>query len=108
VAEPVPVPKPAREPRTSGGPWWGALKTQDLFDPLRIAALYRQCCKLGYVADGSERDVLNFVGAACHARRVGKSPPKLMAWIIRQGKWGVITERDEKTALAVIARARGR
>lgn len=71
---------------------------EDLGDTARILELFDQAVRAKLV-DGGDHDRLRFVGAAEHARTIGSvNPPGLFNWLVRNRKWGYITDGDEDAA----------
>jgi hypothetical protein len=75
----------------------------DLKETARLVTLFDQAVKSGLVS-GSEADRLKFVSAAVHAQAVGSDPPRLFAWLLREGRWRYITQADEDEAHARLKR----
>lgn len=69
----------------------------DLRDTGRLLALFEQAVSRGHLG-ASEADRLKFVAGAVHAQAVGTAPCRLFAWLIRSGRWEVITQADEDEA----------
>ena len=73
---------------------------EDLKDTGRLLDLYNQAIALEYVTP-SERDRLQFVAAAEHARVIGtKNPCGLFVRLVRCGLWSFLTQDDEDAANA--------
>ena len=71
---------------------------EDLDDTARLLELFDQATRAKLV-DGGQHDRLRFVGAAEHARTIGSvNPPGLFSWLVRNRKWGYITDGDEDAA----------
>lgn len=85
----------AREGR--GRPDLRRIRREDLGDTERLRALFRQAAKCRLVLD-TECDRLRFLGAAEHARAIGKNPAALFAAMVRRGLWRFITHADEDRA----------
>ena len=67
--------------------------------------LHAQACARG-LADPSEAGRLRFIALAVHARRYAtRNAPGLFAWLLRERKWGFITQEDEDLARGSLVRA---
>ena len=94
-----------REARADRGPRRHGLHLQprDLRDDELFAGALDRAVRAGKVEPG-DRGRLRWWGAREHALRVtaaqGGSPLKLMAWMLHRRRWDLITEADEKGALA--------
>lgn len=82
--------------------------SEDLGNERRLAALFEQAVRRGWVTEcGSDR--LNFWAAAEHARSAGsRNMPGLFVWVVKHRRWGFITQRDEDAARDRLARAGAR
>ena len=87
------------------------VRAEDLLAIGRTEALYWDAVRRGLVPE-SEASAINFVAAACKAKRVKAkdiaSAPKVFMGIIRKKLWGYIAEEDEDRALAGIKKYRER
>ena len=71
---------------------------EDLKDTSRLFTLFEEVTKRKLIPH-NERERLNFVAAAEHARVIGsKNPCGLFAWLVRHRKWEFITEGDDEAA----------
>lgn len=71
---------------------------EDLKDTGRLLVLFEEATRKGLLRE-SERERLNFVAAAEHARVIGsRNPCGLFAWLVRRRKWEFITEGDDESA----------
>lgn len=83
------------------------IKPEDLGETSRLLNLHEQASKRNLIGD-SEADRLKFIAAAVHAQAVAKEPCRLFSWLLRSGRWEVITQADEDEASARLKRhARG-
>ena len=112
--------KPASRPAACGGPAGvctekvsgepprlSDINPEDLRDTSRLLSLHEQASKRALIGDG-EADRLKFVAGAVHAQAVAKEPCRLFSWLLRSGRWEVITQADEDEASARLKRhARG-
>lgn len=112
--------KPASRPAACGGPAGvctekvsgeapslSDIKPEDLRETSRLLVLHQQASKRGLIGE-SEADRLKFIAAAVHAQAVAKEPCRLFSWLLRSGRWEVITQADEDEASARLKRhARG-
>jgi hypothetical protein len=73
------------------------IRAEDLADPVRTAALLLKAVEQGLVPPGESGEV-RFRSAVEHSRRVGKDPCALLARIVRDGLWRVVTQQDEDRA----------
>ena len=86
-----------QKPADPGVSIWD-VKPEDLKDTARTLELHEQAVDLGIV-NGSEADQLNVLAAAEHAKAVGKTNPcGLFISLIRNKRWGYITQADEERA----------
>lgn len=79
------------------------ISASDLRDVERLLSLFEQAIARGHLG-ASEADRLKFVAGAVHAQAVGSEPCRLFAWLIRSGRWEVITQADEDEARARLKR----
>ncbi len=76
---------------------------EDLKDPWRLAALFKQARLRGWV-QRTQHDILNVFAAAQHALRVGVSNPcGLFVYIVHQGYWKVLSLVDEDEGRRAVA-----
>jgi hypothetical protein len=74
------------------------IRPEDLRDMGRLLDLHEQAVAGGQIS-ASEADRLRFVAAAEHARSIGsRNPPGLFAWLLRNRRWGYVTQDDEDAA----------
>lgn len=98
--------KPASR-RPPGASTWNVLSPKpcltnvvelDLDDAARLKLLYEQAVARGLVCR-TRAELLNFFGAAEHARAIGTTNPcGLFATLIRKRLWSFITQRDEENS----------
>ena len=85
------------------------VRVEDLSVIGRTEVLYWDAVRQGLVTE-SEASAINYVAAACKARRVKRkdmaSAPKVFMGIVRKKLWGYIAEEDEDRALAAIKKYR--
>jgi hypothetical protein len=93
--------RPEQDPATP--PTLSDITASDLRDTGRILGLFEQATACGHLG-ASEADRLKFVAGAVHAQAVGSEPCRLFAWLIRSGRWEVITQADEDEARARLKR----
>ncbi|HCT44480.1 MAG: hypothetical protein CMJ35_02410 [Phycisphaerae bacterium] len=71
------------------------MTVEDLKDPWRLAALFKQARLRGLVKK-TEADILAVFAAAAHAVRVGRrNVPGLFCWMVRTRNWGCLSCVDE-------------
>jgi hypothetical protein len=73
------------------------VKVEDLKDPWRLAALFKQARLRGWVQK-TEADILAVFTAAAHATRVGIKMDALFRWILQNQAWQVASHVDENMA----------
>ncbi len=79
------------------------VEPEDLHDPQRLDALWRDAVASGLV-QGGEASRLRFFGAAARAIRVAvRDRAAVFAAIVRKGLWANIAQQDEDTARGVAA-----
>jgi len=74
------------------------VEPHDLRDVSRLELLHRQAVEQQLVS-GSESGFYDFVALAERARRVGRNPGAVFVTLLREKRWGFITNADEDTAL---------
>jgi len=80
---------------------------EDLKDPWRLAALFKQARKRGWVRK-TEAEILAVFSSAAHAMRVASvNPAGLFVWIIRQKQWDYLSMQDEDRARHSLIQIRG-
>lgn len=86
------------------GPDVRRMVPSDLEDPGRLASVFKQARRQGWVRK-CEADILNVFAAACHAVRVGVvNPPGLFVWMLRNQEWRFISQEDEDRARMLLRR----
>lgn len=79
---------------------------EDLKDPWRLAALFKQARLRGWVRK-TESDILAFFGIAVKALRVGSSnPPGLFRWLLHERRFEFASLHDEDGARSLIHQLR--
>ena len=73
------------------------IQPRDLSDTERLLKLHDQACGLG-LASSSEAGRLEFLSLAQRARSRGRKPGAMFAWLLREQKYGFITQSDEDQA----------
>jgi hypothetical protein len=93
--------KPARAADPAGArtranrPDLNNITVEDLKDPWRLAALFKQARLRGWVQK-TEAEILAVFAAAAHAHRIGsRNPAGLFRWLIEAGKWSMLSLKDE-------------
>jgi hypothetical protein len=90
----------AREPNLND------VTVADLEDPWRLAALFKQARKRGWVRR-CRADILAVYSAAAHAMRVAtRSAPGLFYWTLSNSAWSYVTCHDEDEGQRMLARLR--
>jgi hypothetical protein len=80
---------------------------EDLKDPWRLAALFKQARFRGWVRK-TEAEVLAVFAAASHAYRVGRqNPAGLFTWTLRRQAWRNLSSADEDAGRHLLRRLRG-
>lgn len=83
-----------------------AITVEDLRDYQCLEELYEQACRAGWVKP-SESCFLNWIAAAVRANSVkARDPVRVFVVLVRQGKWGFITQAQEDRARAIILKHR--
>lgn len=73
------------------------VRVDDLTDPLRLAALFKQARLRGWVQK-TEADILAVFAAAAHALRCArKSAPGMFVWLLKSHSWANLTNYDDET-----------
>jgi hypothetical protein len=91
---------------TQGGPRLTDIRASDLKRLSRLKPLFLQAVKAGCLR-GSEADFLNFVGAAVRSNSVGaRDPVRVFVSIVKEGRWEVISQKQEDRAREAIRRDR--
>lgn len=100
--------KPARAADPAGArtrvkePDLNNITVEDLKDPWRLAALFKQARLRGWVRK-TEAEILGFFAAAAHALRVGtQNPAGLFRWLLAERRWSMVSNADEDHARALI------
>jgi hypothetical protein len=91
--------------RTDRQPDLRDIRNDDLRRLDRVAALYRQAVRVGWLA-GSEANALNFAAAAVRAREVDGDPARVFVSLVRRGLWHHITQAQEERARRALSRFR--
>jgi len=96
--------KPARAADAAGAriranePDLNNVTVEDLKDPWRLAALFKQARLRGWVRK-TEAEILALFAAAAHALRVGtQNPPGMFRWLIAERRWTMLAHIDEDHA----------
>lgn len=95
--------KPARAAGPAGArkrgtePDLNNIRTADLEDPWRLAALFKQA-RMGGLVKRTEADVLAFFTAAAHAIRVGINGGAIFHWQVTNRAWAMASHKDEDMA----------
>lgn len=80
----------------------------DLEDPWRLAALFKQARKRGWVRR-CRADILAVFSAAVHALRIGtQNPPGLFRSIVERGQWKYLSNEDDDLAQRLLSSLRVR
>jgi hypothetical protein len=74
------------------------VEPEDLRNVGRLERLYHQAVERK-LADGSESGFYDFTALAERARRVGRNPGAVFVTLLREKRWGFITNADEDAAL---------
>lgn len=79
----------------ASGPDLRRVEPNDLTEPLRLANLFKQARRRGWVRK-VRSDILNVFAAAVHARRVGiRNPAGLFVAMVRDGDWEYLSNEDD-------------
>jgi hypothetical protein len=98
TSKPAPWPSPPSATPVEAGPRLRDVRVEDLKDIGRTLTLFAEAVGLGWVGS-SEADRLRFVGAAEHARAIGRGkPPGLFIHLVRGKLWRYLTQEDEDRA----------
>jgi len=73
------------------------IQAEDLRNTSRLLELHRQAVEAGRIGD-SEAGRLDFFALAERARAHGNRPAALFAWLLREKRFGFITQADEDAA----------
>lgn len=89
----------SRKERSKGSspPKLHDIRLEDLRDTGRLLELHRQAIKRGDPVNG-EGGRHDFIALAERARRHGDDPPRMFAWLLREGRFDFITHEDEDAA----------
>lgn len=94
--------KPARAAGPAGArlrakdPDLNKVTVEDLKDPWRLAALFKQARLRGWVRK-TEAEILAVFAAGAHALRVGFKAGALFRWQVKTRSWSMASHRDEDT-----------
>lgn len=93
--KPALAPDPAGARTRANAPDLDNVRVEDLKDPWRLAALFKQARLRGWVRK-TEAEILAVFAAAAHALRVGSRMPALFRWQVQHRAWLVLSQLDEE------------